>query len=148
MGVSLNRIKHGISNPDLRVRVLLPLPFWRMCMYRLQGAVGVLSAKLDFIEKGYELCEPVCDAYGYDLLVYIDSGYKKIQVKTSTYSPANNESLCFGLHRTAHNNSKIVAEKYKHNEVDYFYLYFLLKLAIRWVGLSLEVILVDADEDI
>ena len=92
-------------------------------MYRLQGKLGVLDAITKFIENGYQVCEPVCDAYGYDLLVLMDGNFKKVQVKTSTFSPSDNNTLEYGLHRTSHNNSKIVSETYSSDDVDYFYLY-------------------------
>lgn len=59
-----------------------------------QGNVGIASAILHFSMRGMTVCLPLNDSQDFDLVVDTTDGLKKIQVKTVSYKPVNNFSVC------------------------------------------------------
>lgn len=70
--------------------------------------------------SNYEYCIP-SKRSSYDLLVDFGDGFKKVQVKSSSYK--SNGNYVFRLIKTRHNNSGSKEVFYKINEVDYFFLH-------------------------
>ncbi len=60
---------------------------------RKQGDVGLGAAIGYFTTRGYTVCIPLTDSQEYDLVVELEDGLKKIQVKTTYYkTPSGNYS--------------------------------------------------------
>ncbi len=49
-----------------------------------KGDLGVLKAQANLCEKGYLLCFPMSEHAPFDLVIYKDNLFKRVQVKTRT----------------------------------------------------------------
>lgn len=96
------------------------------------GKVGELEVAKKFIQHGYNVYAPLTDAGdGIDLLVNGGTGFKTIQVKSTSSSNINEnmecESSSFSLYsskRNIHNGTYTqIINKYPKEEVNYFALY-------------------------
>lgn len=93
------------------------------------GDIGVSAAIYEFQKYGIPVALPFDDNMPYDLIIYINNQFYKIQVKT-TLCVKNNEYMEFQTNIT--NPFKKTRRPYEKDEVDYFFLYCVEN---EWKGL-------------
>ena len=60
-----------------------------------KGDLGVLKAQLSFYEQGYLILQPVTEHAPFDLVVYKDNAFKRIQVKYKSLDKSGAITLHF-----------------------------------------------------
>lgn len=96
---------------------------------KLIGDIGTSMAVAEFLKHGINVLIPYDDNSAYDLVIYINNKFYKIQVKT-TEKVLFNEYMQFSLKRTDPHNG--VSKSYNPDEVDYFVLYCVEN---NWLGM-------------
>ena len=48
---------------------------------KTKGDIGVLKAQVDLMEKGYTICVPLTEHAPFDIVIYKDGQFKRVQVK-------------------------------------------------------------------
>lgn len=93
------------------------------------GDIGVSAAIYEFQKYGIPIALPFDDNMPYDLIIYANDQFYKVQVKT-TLCVKNDEYMEFQTNIT--NPFKKTYRTYKKDEVDYFFLYCIEN---EWKGL-------------
>lgn len=68
-----------------------------------KGDLGVLKAQLDLFQKGYMILLPQTEHAPFDLVIYKDGEFKRVQVK---YRELNKKGIIEVRFRSSYNNSK------------------------------------------
>lgn len=91
-----------------------------------QGDAGLGQAIAYFTSKGYDVALPLTDSADWDLVVEMEDGLKRVQVKTSTqFKPSGNEVFSLsvqGGNQSWNGKKKIVSEQ----SYDVLFLYHLV----------------------
>ena len=80
-----------------------------------KGDLGVLKAQLSFFEQGYLILQPITEHAPFDLVVYKDNAFKRVQVKYKSLDKTGAITLHFrscwtdknGTHMQAVNKEEI-----------------------------------------
>lgn len=93
------------------------------------GDIGTSAAIYNFQKYGIPVAIPFDDNMPYDLIIYVNNCFYKVQVKT-TLSEKNDKSMIFQTNIS--NPFKKINRPYEKNEVDFFFLYCIEN---EWCGL-------------
>ncbi len=86
-----------------------------------KGDLGVLKAKLDLFEQGYLILNPETEHAPFDLVIYRNGIFKRVQVKFRKLNSRNALEISF---RSSHSYSKGVVNKaVDKSEIDIYAIY-------------------------
>lgn len=85
-----------------------------------KGDLGVLKAQLDLYEKGYLILTPNTEHAAFDLVVYKDGIFKRVQVK---YRAAKNDVITVPFKTSWADKNGNHTKKYDKNEIDLMCIY-------------------------
>jgi hypothetical protein len=88
---------------------------------KTKGDLGVLKAQVDLYEKGYLILNPSTEHSPFDLVVYKDGVFKRIQVKYRSLTTTGTMEVKFSTSWASKTGNHI--NKYDKNEVDIFCVY-------------------------
>ena len=88
---------------------------------KYKGDLGVLKAQVDLYEKGYMILLPQTEHAPFDLVIYKDRNFKRVQVK---YRELNEKGILEVRFRSSYSTSKGTVNKVvDKNEIDIYCIY-------------------------
>ena len=88
---------------------------------KIKGDLGVLKAKLDLFEQGYLILNPETEHAPFDLVIYKDYQFKRVQVK---YRSLNSRGTIEVVFRNTHCDSNgVVVRTVDKQEIDIYVIY-------------------------
>lgn len=94
------------------------------------GDIGVSVVISEFLKHGINVLLPYDDNSSYDLVIYVDEKFYKVQVKTTEKAKYDGSQMSFEI--TKSNPYSKIDPRYISGEVDYFALYCIEN---EWCGL-------------
>lgn len=88
-----------------------------------QGKVTELQVANSFLNKGYQVCQPLVSDSRYDFIIDTNGKLYKIQVKTC-HLGGDDEYLEFATSSSHTNTQRTVNHSYNKDEIDYFATYY------------------------
>ncbi|MEH7236227.1 group I intron-associated PD-(D/E)XK endonuclease [Bacillus sp. JJ1562] len=86
-----------------------------------KGDLGVLNAQVDLYEKGYMILSPHTEHAAFDLVIYKNQDFKRVQVK---YRESNPNGVLEVRFRSSYCNSKgVVTKETNKQEIDIYCIY-------------------------
>lgn len=88
---------------------------------KTKGDLGVLKAQVDLYQNGYIILTPLSEHAPFDLVVYKNGKFKRVQVK---YRQLNSKGILEVRFRSSYNNSKgTITKEVNKNEIDVYCVY-------------------------
>ena len=88
-----------------------------------QGKITEMKVATAFLEKGYQVNQPLVSCSRYDFIVDINGKLIRLQVKSSQ-SKENNSYIEFATSSSHTNTSTTINHSYNNQEIDYFATYY------------------------
>lgn len=87
------------------------------------GKITELQVAEAFLQRGFQVCQPLVSDSRYDFIVDINGRLLKIQVKTS-HSEDDEAYIVFATSSSHTNTERTVNKSYSANEIDYFATFY------------------------
>ncbi len=88
---------------------------------KTKGDLGVLKASADLCEKGYLVCMPMSEHSPFDLVIYKNGTFKRVQVKCRTIDAHGGFMIAF---RSSYSTSKgVQTNQVDKSEIDVYCIY-------------------------
>jgi PD-(D/E)XK endonuclease len=88
---------------------------------KTKGDLGVLKAQADLCSKGFLVCFPMSEHAPFDIVIYKNKEFKRVQVKTRTID--KNGSLTVRFESSYSDSKKVHTKKVDLSEIDLYCVY-------------------------
>ncbi len=90
---------------------------------KTKGDLGVLKSQADLCSKGYLVCLPLSEHAPFDLVVYKDNNFKRVQVKSRTID--KNGCITVRFEHSYSDSKGVHTQKVNREEIDFYCVYCL-----------------------
>jgi PD-(D/E)XK endonuclease len=88
-----------------------------------KGDLGVLKSQADLCSRGYLVCLPLSEHAPFDLVVYKDNKFKRVQVKSRTID--KNGCITVRFEHSYSDSKGVHTQKVNREEIDFYCVYCL-----------------------